>query len=61
VPDYYVAAIAVSAAERFVNDPRIAPPVPALIKNALFLRAHASDLARLHELRMNRADARSPH
>ena len=48
VKDYYVAGIAIAAAERFMADPKAAPPTPSLAKNAEFLRAHTADLGRLH-------------
>jgi len=48
VKDYFVAGIAIAAAERFTADPKAAPPTPSLAKNAEFLRSHAADLQRLH-------------
>jgi len=48
VKDYFVAGIAIAAAERFTADPKAAPPTPSLSKNAEFLRAHAAELERLH-------------
>ena len=48
VKDYFVAGIAIAAAERFTADPKAAPPTPSLAKNAEFLRSHTADLARLH-------------
>ncbi len=48
VKDYFVAGIAIAAAERFMADPKAAPPTPSLAKNAEFLRSHASDLQQLH-------------
>jgi hypothetical protein len=47
VPDYFVASIAIAAAERFMNDPNAAPPTPTLTSNAAFLKSHAADLDRL--------------
>ena len=47
VKDYFVASIAIAAAERFIGDPKSAPPTPSLTKNAEFLRAHKLDLDRL--------------
>lgn len=47
VKDYFVASIAIAAAERFLADPKSAPPTPSLTKNAEFLRAHNLDLDRL--------------
>ena len=48
VKDYYVMGIAIAAAERFMADPKSAPPTPALAKNAEFLRSHTADLDKLH-------------
>lgn len=47
VKDYFVASIAIAAAERFIADPNAAPPTPALSKNAEFLRSHTLELDRL--------------
>ena len=52
VKDYFVEGIAIAAAERFVGDPKVAPPTPTLTKNAEFLRSRAADLARLRALKM---------
>jgi hypothetical protein len=49
--DYYVQSLAIAAAERFMNDPKAAPPTPVLTKNAEFLRAHQSELTHLQALR----------
>lgn len=51
VPDYFVAAIAIASAERFISDPKAAPPTPTLQKNADFLRAHQADVQHLQMLR----------
>jgi len=48
VKDYFVAGIAIAAAERFISDPKAAPPTPSLEKNAEFLRSHTSDVEKLH-------------
>jgi hypothetical protein len=48
VKDYFVAGIAIAAAERFIADPKAAPPTPSLAKNAEFLRSHKADLEQLH-------------
>lgn len=48
VKDYFVAGIAIAAAERFMADPKAAPPTPSLAKNAEFLRSRTVDLERLH-------------
>lgn len=52
--DYFVASIAIASAERFIDDPRAAPPTPVTSENATFLRHHRSDLQRLEALRENR-------
>lgn len=44
VPDYFVASIAIGQAERFLDDPKTAPPTPALQANINFLQAHRADL-----------------
>jgi hypothetical protein len=54
VKDYYVESIAIAAAERFLGNPDVAPPTPAMTKNAEFLRAHTADLAKLRDLREGR-------
>jgi len=48
--DYFVAAIAVAQAERFMADPKSAPPTPTLPANAEFLRSHATELSQLRKL-----------
>jgi hypothetical protein len=50
VKDYFVAAIAVAQAERFMNNPKSAPPTPALPANAEFVKAHAAELSALRQL-----------
>jgi hypothetical protein len=50
VQDYYVGAIAIAAAERFLNHPKSTPLTPPLARNALFLQSHGSDLTRLRQL-----------
>ena len=52
--DYFVASIAISAAERFMNDPKAAPPTPTLTMNAAFLKSHAADLEKLRAEREGR-------
>jgi hypothetical protein len=47
VPDYFVAAIAIAQAERFMGNPKAAPPTPALSANAAFLNAHSAELKAL--------------
>ena len=47
VRDYFVAAIAIAQAERFINDPKAAPPTPTTGPNAEFLRSHMADLKAL--------------
>jgi hypothetical protein len=44
VPDYFVASIAIAQAERFIGDPKAAPPTPTLGANAKFLAAHRAEL-----------------
>jgi hypothetical protein len=50
VKDYFVASIAVAQAERFMNDPKAAPPTPALPANAEFLKRHQGELNALRAL-----------
>ncbi len=50
VRDYFVAAIAIAQAERFMGNPKAAPPTPTLGPNAAFLNGHKSQLAHLHSL-----------
>lgn len=45
--DYFVASIAIAAAQRFMQNPKDAPPTPTLSKNAEFLRSHSMDLDKL--------------
>ena len=52
--DYFVASIAVAAAQRFMQNPKDAPPTPTLSKNAEFLRSHQADLDKLQSLRGGR-------
>jgi hypothetical protein len=47
VPDYFVAGIAIAQAERFMGNPKAAPPTPALSANAAFLNAHSAELKAL--------------
>lgn len=54
VKDYFVASIAVAQAERFMNDPKAAPPTPALPANAEFLRKHQGELSALRQLEQAR-------
>jgi hypothetical protein len=44
VPDYFVASIAIAQAERFLDNPKAAPPTPALSSNIEFLQAHRAAL-----------------
>jgi hypothetical protein len=44
VPDYFVASIAIAQAERFLDNPKAAPPTPALSSNIEFLQAHRAEL-----------------
>ncbi len=47
VRDYFVAAIAIAQAERFMGNPRAAIPTATLKPNAEFLNAHRGDLTAL--------------
>jgi hypothetical protein len=49
VKDYFVASIAIAQAERFMGNPKSAPPTPTLGPNAEFLNAHKSQLQHLHQ------------
>lgn len=51
VRDYFVTSLATAAAARFVDDPKSAPPTPALSKNAEFLRSRRANLDHLQALR----------
>jgi len=44
VPDYFVASIAIAQAERFLDNPKAAPPTPALGDNIKFLQQHRAEL-----------------
>ena len=48
--DYFVASIAVAQAERFVGNPKAAPPTPTLPANAAFLQKHQAELNALRTL-----------
>jgi hypothetical protein len=48
VKDYFVASIAIAQAERFMGNPKSAPPTPTLGPNAEFLNSHKSQLQHLH-------------
>jgi hypothetical protein len=54
--DYFVQAIAIASAERFMSDPSAAPPTPTAKDNAEFLRSRQADLDHLKRLRANRPD-----
>jgi major membrane immunogen (membrane-anchored lipoprotein) len=45
--DYLVASIAIAQAERYMGNPKAAPPTPALTPNAEFLNAHKAELTAL--------------
>jgi hypothetical protein len=47
VPDYFVTGIAIAQAERFMGNPKAAPPTPALSANAAFLNSHSAELKAL--------------
>ena len=48
--DYFVASIAVAQAERFMGNPKSAPPTPTLPDNAAFLQKHQGELNALRTL-----------
>jgi len=48
--DYFVASIAIAQAERFIGNPKAAPPTAALPGNAEFLQTHQNELTRLRAL-----------
>ena len=48
--DYFVASIAIAQAERFIGNPKGAPPTAALPGNAEFLQKHQAELSRLRGL-----------
>jgi len=48
--DYFVASIAIAQAERFMGNPKAAPPTPTLPDNAAFLQKHQAELAALRKL-----------
>ncbi len=52
--DYFVQSLAIAAAERFITDPKAAPPTPVLAKNAEFLGGHQAQLSHLQALRAGR-------
>jgi hypothetical protein len=53
--DYFVAAIAIAQAERFMGNPAAAPPTPTLPENAEFLRKHQAELSALRNLERSAA------
>jgi hypothetical protein len=48
--DYFVASIAIAQAERFMGNPKAAPPTPTLPDNAAFLQKHQAELTALRTL-----------
>lgn len=48
--DYFVASIAIAQAERFMGNPKAAPPTPTLPANAEFLQKHQAELSALRTL-----------
>ena len=58
--DYFVAAIAVAQAERFMANPKAAPPTPTLPANAEFLRQHQAELTALRTLERGAGRSTSP-
>jgi hypothetical protein len=53
--DYFVAAIAIAQAERFMGNPKAAPPTPTLPENAAFLQKHQAELTALRALERSAA------
>lgn len=47
VRDYYTMSLAITSAQRFIDNPEAAPPTPTLSDNAKFLRDHRQHLAHL--------------
>jgi len=58
--DYFVAAIAVAQAERFMSNPKAAPPTPALPANAEFLQKHQGELTALRTLEHSAGGSATP-
>ena len=58
--DYFVAAIAVAQAERFMSNPKAAPPTPALPANAEFLQKHQGELTALRMLEHSAGGSATP-
>jgi hypothetical protein len=58
--DYFVASIAIAQAERFMGDPKSAPPTPTLPANAEFLRRHQTGLAKIHQLEQTSGTSAPP-
>jgi hypothetical protein len=58
--DYFVASIAVAQAERFMSNPKAAPPTPALPANAEFLRQHRAELTALRTLERGAGGSATP-
>ena len=58
VKDYYRLGIVIATAERFMNNPKSAPPTPAGRANAEFLRSHKADLDHLQALTQGAPAAR---
>jgi hypothetical protein len=48
--DYFVASIAIAQAERFIGNPKSAPPTPTLPANAEFLQKHQAELNALRAM-----------
>jgi hypothetical protein len=58
--DYFVASIAIAQAERFMGDPKAAPPTPTMPANAEFLRRHQAGLAKIHQLEQTSGTSATP-
>jgi hypothetical protein len=58
--DYFVASIAIAQAERFMGNPKGAPPTPTLPANAEFLRKHQAELTTLRALERGATPVTAP-
>lgn len=58
--DYFVASIAIAQAERFMGNPKAAPPTPTLPANAEFLQKHQAELSALRTLERGASTPTAP-
>jgi len=58
--DYFVASVAVAQAERFMSNPKAAPPTPTLPANAEFLKRHQAELTALRTLERGAGSSNTP-